>query len=147
MTKLLPIILIAMCFAMLSEMRSQKNLSGNGYRRKDAFFCVCMMLVLAVFVGLRTRYNDTTTYTHSYELLRVKDSLFNGIKWSLSSSVGFELTQRLIKYLGGSEVFRFSVAILLPVYCHGVLCVQYGCHHAVYRDLADPDRYGQIDGG
>lgn len=102
MTKLLPIILIAMCFAMLSEMRSQKNLSGNGYRRKDAFFCVCMMLVLAVFVGLRTRYNDTTTYTHSYELLRVKDSLFNGIKWSLSSSVGFELTQRLIKYLGGS---------------------------------------------
>ena len=93
MTKLLPIILIAMCFAMLS---------GNGYRRKDAFFCVCMMLVLAVFVGLRTRYNDTTTYTHSYELLRVKDSLFNGIEWSLSSSVGFELTQRLIKYLGGS---------------------------------------------
>lgn len=102
MTKLLPIILIAMCFAMLSEMRSQKNLSGNGYRRKNAFFCVCMMLVLAVFVGLRTRYNDTTTYTHSYELLRVKDSIFNGIKWSLSSSVGFELTQRLIKYLGGS---------------------------------------------
>ena len=102
MTKLLPIILIAMCFAMLSEMRSQKNLSGNGYRRKDAFFCVCMMLVLAVFVGLRTRYNDTTTYTRSYELLRVKDSIFNGIEWSLSSSVGFELTQRLIKYLGGS---------------------------------------------
>ena len=162
MTKLLPIILIAMCFAMLSEVRSQKNLSGNGYRRKDAFFCVCMMLVLAVFVGLRTRYNDTTTYTRSYELLQVKDSLFNGIEWSLSSSVGFELTQRLIKYLGGSaqtflmlfalclvypEVFRFSVAILLPVYCDGVLCVQYGCHHAVYRDLADPDRYGQIDGG
>ena len=95
MTKLLPIILIAMCFAMLSEVRSQKNLSGNGYRRKDAFFCVCMMLVLAVFVGLRTRYNDTTTYTRSYELLQVKDSLFNGIEWSLSSSVGFELTQRL----------------------------------------------------
>ncbi len=102
MTELLPIVLIAMCFALLAEQRSHKDLLGVGYRRKDALCCVCMMLVLAVFAGLRTRYNDTGTYTHSYELLRVQTNLFNGMKWSLSSSVGFELTQRVIKYLGGS---------------------------------------------
>lgn len=102
MTELLSIVLIAMCFAILAETKSVKNPFDDGYRRKDAFFCVCMALAMALFVGLRTRYNDTTTYRHSYELLNVKSNLFNGMTWSLSSSIGFELTQRVIKYLGGS---------------------------------------------
>lgn len=104
MKQLLVIALIAMGFAVLAEQRSKKNifLYEKGYWRRDALFCTCMMLVLAVFAGLRTRYNDTLTYTYSYELLRVDNSIFEGMTWSLSASDGFELTTRIMKGLGAS---------------------------------------------
>lgn len=105
MKQLLPIVLIAMGFAVLAEQRSKKNyfLNEKGYRRKDAIFCTCMALTLAVFAGLRYRYNDTLTYTHSYELLQVDRSIFEGMTWSLSASDGFELTTRIMKVLGASS--------------------------------------------
>ena len=102
MTELLPIILVAMGFAVLAEMQSRKDPFRQKYRRKDVLFCLCMFLVLAVFAGLRTRYNDTRTYTRSYELLAANGSVFDGIHWSLSASVGFELTQRVMRVAGAS---------------------------------------------
>ena len=88
MTKLLPIILIAMALRCCRKCVPQRIFRGTATVARMLFFCVCMMLVLAVFVGLRTRYNDTTTYTRSYELLQVKDSLFSRIEWSPAPASG-----------------------------------------------------------
>ena len=62
---------------------------------------------MALFVGLRTDYNDTRTYTGAYNMMEVEDTfeeLFNGIEWlKLGDNPGFELTNRILKYFGASD--------------------------------------------
>lgn len=144
MKQLLVIVLIAMGFAVLAEQRSKKNifLYEKGYWKRDAFFCTCMTLVLAVFAGLRYKYNDTLTYTYSYEQLRVDNSIFEGMTWSLSASDGFELTTRIMKALGASSqtfimlfaLFDISVNIwFIRKYSHSLwqsffLYITMGCY-------------------
>lgn len=144
MKQLLVIVLIAMGFAVLAEQRSKKNyfLNEKGYWRRDAFFCTCMTLILAVFAGLRTGYNDTVTYIRSYELLEVDKSIFEGMIWSLSASDGFELTTRIMKGLGAStqtflmlfSLFNIGVNVwFIRKYAHSLwlsffLYITMGCY-------------------
>lgn len=117
MTELLPIVLVALGFAGLAEYRSPKNRLNplHPYRSKDLICCLCMMLSMAIFAGLRTKYNDTTTYLWSYRLLDVDKSLFYGMNWSLGASDGFEIVTRVIKSLGWSSQTYLMVFALFDI--------------------------------
>ena len=62
---------------------------------------------MTLFVGLRTDYNDTRTYTDAYNMMEIGDTfneLFDGIEWlKLGENPGFEITSRILKYFGASD--------------------------------------------
>lgn len=62
MFELLPIIIIGLVFAGISEKQSKKIVNDSGivyYEKKDVVFYLIAVVVLATFVGLRKVYNDT----------------------------------------------------------------------------------------
>ena len=70
MTKLVPIIVFSIIMAWLSENASRHRLNEAGklvYAYKDKFFYFILAASMAIFVGLRTRGNDTYTYRLMYE--------------------------------------------------------------------------------
>lgn len=71
---------------------------------------VMIFLLLAVFVGLRTRMNDTGAYRHGYELTALFPDILNGFDWSLGSNPGFNILNSLIKTAG------FSTQSFLMIY-------------------------------
>ncbi|MBP5620741.1 MAG: EpsG family protein [Thermoguttaceae bacterium] len=59
-----------------------------------------LMLVILLFTGLRTTYNDTMTYTEGYALVNADNF---GIKDVFRNNGGFNLFQVIIKTLMGSD--------------------------------------------
>ena len=69
MSELLPVVLTSMILAVLSHYTSVYDRNGMRYVRREWVFYAILMVVMVLFVGLRTRYNDTTMYTHAYNLM------------------------------------------------------------------------------
>ena len=70
MFELLPIIIIGLVFAGISEKQSKKIVNDSGivyYEKKDVVFYLIAVVVLATFVGLRKVYNDTGVYIDQYK--------------------------------------------------------------------------------
>ena len=70
MSKLIPIIVLSMIFAFAADRSSGYSYDTRGikqYTTKNRIFFVALVLVMAVFVGLRTSGNDTQTYQQMYE--------------------------------------------------------------------------------
>ena len=102
MRELLPIFIISMVLAGLSEMQSDYQMNPDGGRvcvRKDRLFFFIMAVLAAGFVGLRTRYNDTGGYRMVYENMDVSRSLFETVKfYDLSTSPGFVFVNYLLRH-------------------------------------------------
>lgn len=115
MNELLPIFTAALILAGISELVSVSDYRYGGYKKKDIFFYSIMAIMLAVFVGLRTTYNDTSAYTHAYELMPKN---FRGIDWTLGSNFGFVVVNRCLKILGFSEqsFLMFFAVITVCIY-------------------------------
>lgn len=80
----------------------------EGYGR---IIVVMIFLLLAVFVGLRLRMNDTMTYRNIYENdTTLFPEILKGFDWSLGSNPGFNLLNSLIK------TARFSTQSFLMIY-------------------------------
>lgn len=72
MSKLLPVFIFSLIMAYISDKRAHIDFNKFGdkiYRHKEKIFFFLMAVVVIVFVGLRTSYNDTETYRYSYELM------------------------------------------------------------------------------
>lgn len=106
MRKIIPIIIIALIIAEFSDIRSSKTIDELGMRKyikKEKLFFFIMAIVMSVFVGLRTRGNDTQTYIWAYEFIPKDMSAFS-INWtSLASAPGFSFTLACLKSLGASS--------------------------------------------
>ena len=59
-------------------------------------------IVVAVFVGLRTSYNDTYTYRNMYESLDAGFGNIASLSFSLGDNPGFWITNTILKTLGCS---------------------------------------------
>lgn len=95
-----------MMFAFLAEHRSliqKSNYGEKRYIKKDKIFFVIMTISMAVYVGLRTWYNDTVTYLYYYNSIKIGEGIFDKIDWSLGSNPGFILIQNLLKRIGTSD--------------------------------------------
>lgn len=115
MRELLPVVVVALVLAVVSEKLSIADIKHGGYIKKDQFFSFIMAIVLAVFVGLRQGYNDTTAYTRAYENLPRN---FSGIDWTLGSNFGFAFVNRCLKIVGFStqSFIMFYALITIGVY-------------------------------
>lgn len=102
MRELLPIFIISMVLAGLSDMQSDYQVGPDGSRicvRKDRLFYFAMAVMATVFVGLRASYNDTYTYRQIYENMDVSRPLFETVKfYDLSTSPGFVFVNYLMRH-------------------------------------------------
>lgn len=102
MWKLVIIFIASLVLAFFSDLFSKKDALHNKYIYHEKIFWCLIVLVIAVFAGLRTRYNDTITYIEDYVYL-INDQLnFSNFRWSLGSNPGFYLVNMLLKYFGFS---------------------------------------------
>lgn len=100
MWKLVPIFLICIAVAFFSDRFSRKNERLTGYIYKEKFIWILLIVVTAVFAGLRTRYNDTGTYLESYEYLVNSKFDFSDVEWTFGGNFGFVIVNILLKSLG-----------------------------------------------
>ncbi|WP_454969579.1 EpsG family protein [Eubacterium sp.] len=100
MWKLVPIFLICIAVAFFSDRFSRKNERLTGYIYKEKFIWILLIVVTAVFAGLRTRYNDTGTYLETYEYLVNSKFDFSDVEWTFGGNFGFAIVNILLKSLG-----------------------------------------------
>lgn len=120
MWKILPIFVMAMIMIYISDHNSIYELDcygGRNYLRKEKALYFIMALMMAVFVGLRTNYNDTFAYRHSYELISNTFSL-EGFSWDIGDNPGFNLLNRIMKSLGISVQNYLMFYALVTVFLY-----------------------------
>jgi len=113
MSKLLPIVIFALIMAFFSDQMSVRYIDHYGckaYRRKE-FICYFIMAVaMAVFVGLRTRGNDTYAYRQMFENISAGTEGFRSIEWSnFSVAPGLQYVEVVLKTLGATAQDYFMV--------------------------------------
>lgn len=120
MWKILPIFVMAMLMVYISDRNSIYELDrygGRNYLRKEKALYYIMALMMAVFVGLRTDFNDTFAYRHSYELISNTFSL-EGFSWAIGDNPGYNLLNRIMKSLGVSVQNYLMFYALVTVFLY-----------------------------
>lgn len=103
MTELIPVVIVSMILAIVSHWKSVYSYSLERYQKKDALFYTIMAGAMIVFVGLRTRYNDTGTYILGYESLPIEGTVLDGVTdWSIGANPGFVLANSFLRHKGVS---------------------------------------------
>lgn len=121
MWELVPIIVFTVVIMIFAEKRSVIRVGASGsdrYIKKDRLFFVLLAVGLTLFVGLRTRYNDTPTYRGGYEAIRSSWSSFGKIDWALGSNPGFILTETILRILGVSTQGFLMFFAIITVFCY-----------------------------
>lgn len=104
MLELLPITIFSFVFAAFSHAHSKYKKELGNYETKDKLFYFIMALGMILFVGLRTKYNDTETYLEIYDYLTPNTiPLLHEINWNIGANPAFNLVNWTIKYLGFSS--------------------------------------------
>lgn len=119
LTELIPVVLSSMLLVTISHWKSVYNYSIERYRVKDAFFYTIMAVILIVFAGLRTRYNDTRTYLQGYDMMDITGTVSDAVTdWSIGANPGFVLLNSILKHQGVSDqsFLMFYSALTLGIY-------------------------------
>lgn len=119
MTKLIPVVVISMILAVISHKKSDYSFSQERYRHKEAIWYTVMAVIMILFAGLRTRYNDTGTYRYGYEMMEPVANVIDAVtNWSIGANPGFVLTNSTLKILGVSTqgFLLFFAAVTLGIY-------------------------------
>ena len=120
MQKLLPVVVVSLMLGILSEKHSVVEVGELGekkYIKKDVFFYTIMALVLTIFVGLRTSYNDTGGYMRGYTGLQVEPGpgMFEKVNWKLGTYPGFSVMNIALKAMGISTQNYIMISAFLTV--------------------------------
>lgn len=120
MWELVPISVAGVALAFLTHAFFEYDPLRCRYRRKDSFFFAILVVVMVLFVGLRTGYNDTGTYQYIYEGTPNRGELFAGMNWELGENPGFALTNRILRQLGFSTqsflMFYAVITVSIPLW-------------------------------
>ena len=104
MKKLLPVSIFAIFMAVLSHQHSGYDPINGVYRRKERLFYAALSVALVALVGLRTYYNDTTTYLFGYQHLREFPEEYQNLDWlKIGSNPGFVFVQGILLQLNASD--------------------------------------------
>lgn len=102
MWELVPITVAGVVLAMLSHYFSEYDPLRCRYRRRENFFYAILVVVMVLFVGLRTQYNDTDNYESFYNAMDPELGLFEQLSWEIGENPLFALTNRILQKLGCS---------------------------------------------
>ena len=113
MEKLLPVSIFAIFMAVLSHQRSGYDPINGVYRHKERLFYAALSVALIALAGLRTFYNDTTTYLVGYEQLREFPERYQNLdRLKLGDNPGFIFAQGILLRLNASnQTFLMIFAI------------------------------------
>ncbi|MGM9661051.1 MAG: EpsG family protein [Faecousia sp.] len=132
MLKILPTVLCGLLLAFLSDSQSRYMLDDYGrkcYIRKEKLFYFIMTVSFAVFVGLRTRGNDTYVYRQMYENIGDDLSYIADIDWrKVSAAPGLQCYCTLLKSLGASTQDYFMVTALITIGIYLWFIRKYTCN-------------------
>lgn len=120
MRELLVIVIPSLLLAALAEFNSVTTTGMFGekkYIKKDKIFFIIMAVAMAVFVGLRVDYNDTTAYTYAYETMSEDSTVFESIEWELGSNPGFNFLNAVFRVVG------IQTQSFLMIYAMFTVCV------------------------
>lgn len=125
MTEILPVFISSCFLVLVSNIISRRNLVTNEYQFREKFFFYLAAVLMALFSGLRVRYNDTGTYVETYiYLINENGSLFDNvgggsINWlALGENPGFIFVQNVLKHIGFSKqsfLMFFSVITVMVI--------------------------------
>ena len=115
MTQLWPIVILSLMMALLSQRNSVQDSVTKEYIVKDRFWFTIMTIAMVLFVGLRTRYNDTRTYVRAYELMMQYSNPFDSISWSIGDNFGFKFVDACMITLGVSSQSFLMIYALVTV--------------------------------
>ena len=121
MNKLMPVFIFGLVASYISDKNSKVSINRYGdreYKRKEKLFFILLTIVLAVFVGLRTAYNDTDTYRRSYEALSSGLRNILSLNFSLGENPGFWIMNIILKTIGIStqSYLMFYALITVCIY-------------------------------
>lgn len=122
MTSLYPIMAYALVLAYLSSLQSPYKLDsydGKVYIYRERFFYLIMTIGMTVFVGLRTRGNDTYAYKDIYNRIQLGATVFSGVNWTnMAASPALQLLQNILKAWGRSaqEYIMLCALLTIPIY-------------------------------
>ncbi|MBP5174232.1 MAG: EpsG family protein [Clostridia bacterium] len=112
MTELLPVFIICMAGAILTDMFSLYDHKENRYVYKVGVFFLVIAVVAGVFCGLRRGYNDTYAYRHLYEIVDTSQPFFSDVRWTLAYNPGFKIVYKAMAYLGWDvQIFLMAFSI------------------------------------
>ena len=104
MSKLLPVVIFAMFMAVLSHQYSDYDPINGVYRRKEHLFYAALSVALIAFAGLRTFYNDTSTYLMGYEQLAQRPENYQNLdSLKLGDNPAFVFVQGILVELNASN--------------------------------------------
>lgn len=108
MLDLVPIFLISLTLALFSQVFSIYDDKLGSYAKREHLFFAIMIIVMSVFIGLRTRYNDTGAYRWAYHYyLEARpesfSAIFNKVDWTIGNNPGFNLVNQILAYYKVSE--------------------------------------------
>lgn len=89
-------------------------------KQKISIVFIVLTLILGIFLGLRTKYNDTGTYILVYNTLKTFPAFWNDFDPSLSKDPGFNLCNAILKTLGLSTqswLMLYSL-VTIALYMH-----------------------------
>ena len=118
MHKLIPLFICCMILAYIIDINSYNGKQHEEYLIREKIFYVFMIIILVLFAGLRTRYNDTGGYIDSYNNIVLSENFIREISWNIGDNPGFNLVNYILKYLGfSSQSFvMFYSAITIIIY-------------------------------
>lgn len=119
MLELLSITIFCFIMAGFSHAKSKYSNIAQSYDSKEKLFYSIMAIVMILFVGLRTSYNDTFTYISIYNNSTPNSfPLISGVDWSIGANPGFNFINCIIKYIGFSsqDFLMFYAVITVSIY-------------------------------
>ena len=128
MSKLIPITIVCLILAIASHLNSDFDAITWRYRSKDRLFYGIMGIFMVLFVGLRTSYNDTATYTAIYELMSPNESIPGLKEWlEIGGNPGFQTVNIILKRLGASSQTYLMVYAIPTVTIYLWFIRKYSC--------------------
>ena len=120
MWELIPIFILSCALSFISHYCSTYDAKIKKYTKKDKAVYVLLVLCIVFFIGLRTRYNDTTNYLESYSRIPENVNIFYKVNFlRLGENPGFNLLQNILHNLGFSGqdfLLFFSFVSLVPTF-------------------------------
>lgn len=115
MTKLLSLTAVCCLLAYLSQSFTDRCRSeGHRYRMRNDLAYLALAVILILFTGLRTSYNDTVNYIRGFASAPTLTEFFTSPKlWNIFKNPAFTFLQSVLKDLGlGSQWLIFLTSIL-----------------------------------